>query len=118
MRIAVKSVRKLIAQNSLHEVEILVDHRRRFRFLRVLANVLPRAHQVLRIGAQIASLVPMPAVRTIKPPEGDILVCVNLLNQLAQTTAFSIEIRFFAKRRDARPSAYKPESVRAERCVK
>src|SRR5262249_18238786 len=86
--------RKLIAKNSLYQIEIAMDQRRSFRFLRALAQVLPGAQQILRIRPQIFFAGAYARRAHDKAACRRILIRMNFLNQLSQACALVIRINF------------------------
>ena len=82
--------RELIAQNSLHQIQITMDQRRRLSLLGVFANVLPRAQQIASIGAQISLGGADPGRADDKTAHWRSFFNVNFLNQLAQPRALAV----------------------------
>src|SRR5436190_5858855 len=69
-----------------------MNKRRRLHLFRVVAKVLPRTKQVLRIGVQISFAGADSCGADDKPADRGFLFRVNLLDQLAQSRAFGVRL--------------------------
>ena len=91
-------VRKLIAEKTLHEIEILMDHRGRAFFLRAFLGVHPCADKEFGIVFEVFLRDSNARRADDKAARGYIRILANALDQRAKTAAFA---RRFDLTRDA-----------------